>query len=288
MEVRDIYKNLQGIYHFIQGFFLDEFNQPNFLGKIVKIAILYFLMKIILSVIRKFLNKRVLIGHYDDISQERRIDTIITSMYSVIRSIFYFFFAMIILDMFNVDTKSILATAGVGGVAIGFGAQSLIKDFISGFFILQENSYSEGDHVIINDREGLVERLGLRTTILKDWDGTIHTIPNGDISTISNKNKCAQWVNVPVEIAYEEDIDNALKVLTEMCEELNKLPQVTEALMPLGVSELGESGLSIIIRGWVEAGMQWDMERRVRKAAKEYLEASNIEIPYRRLVVLDE
>src|SRR5690606_35032709 len=157
--------------------------------------------------------------------------------------VLYFIGTVIILDMFNINTSSILATAGIGGLAIGFGAQSLVKDVITGFFILFEDQFSVGDYVKIDSYEGIVEELGVRVTKLRDFSGELHIIPNGNINTVTNKARGAMRALVKVSIAYEEDIDRAIKILDGVCNRLKQSNKsIEEGPTILGVSDLGEYG----------------------------------------------
>ncbi len=124
--------------------------------------------------------------------------------------------------MFNISTTSLLATAGIGGLAIGFGAQSLVKDIITGFFILLEDQYSVGDYIQTGSYDGVVEELGLRVTKLRAFSGELHIIPNSNIQIVTNKTRGAMRALVKVSIAYEEDIDKAIKVLQQTCDEIKK------------------------------------------------------------------
>ncbi|WP_337960997.1 mechanosensitive ion channel family protein [Caloramator sp. mosi_1] len=121
------------------------------------------------------------------------------------------------------DIKTVIAVTGVAGVAIGFGAQNLVKDIISGVFILFEDQFAVGDYVVIDGLSGFVETIGIRVTKLRDFSGDLHIIPNGTISKVTNKTRGNMRALVDVDIAYEEDIDHAISVIKEVCEEVKKI-----------------------------------------------------------------
>src|SRR5699024_6993326 len=152
-------------------------------------------------VIDRTMNRRKKGIFYAD---EKKINTLSTVLKNIIKYIFYFIGLVMVLDMFNISTSSILATAGIGGLAIGFGAQSLVKDIITGFFILFEDQFSVGDYVKIGEYEGIVEELGVRVTKIRDFSGELHIIPNSNIGAVTNRTRGAMRALVKVSVAYEE------------------------------------------------------------------------------------
>lgn len=172
--------------------------------------------------------------------------------------------------------------ASIGGVALGLGAQSLIKDFINGFFILFEDQFGVGDYVTIGEFSGIVQVIGIRTTIIKDFNGDIHSIPNGMIAEVTNHSRGSTRFTVDVDIAYEEDIDNAISAIKECCDKFQKENQefINEPLEVLGVSALAASSVTIRTIGRTKPLTQWKMENELRKAIKITLDKEKIEIPY--------
>ncbi|MEO2604363.1 mechanosensitive ion channel family protein [Clostridium butyricum] len=169
--------------------------------------------------------------------------------------------------------------ASIGGVALGLGSQSLIKDFINGFFILFEDQFGIGDYVTIGNFSGIVQTIGIRTTIIKDFTGDIHSIPNGMISEVTNHSRGNTRFIVDVDIAYEEDIDNAIK---ECCDKFQKEHEdfINEPIEVSGVSALAASSVTIRTVGRTKPLTQWKMENELRKAIKITLDENGIEIPY--------
>lgn len=172
--------------------------------------------------------------------------------------------------------------ASIGGVALGLGAQSLIKDFINGFFILFEDQFGVGDYITIGNFSGIVQTIGIRTTIIKDINGDIHSIPNGIISEVTNHSRGNTRFIVDVDIAYEEDIDNAINAIKECCDKFQKENEefINEPLEVLGVSALAASSVTIRTIGRTKPLTQWKMENELRKAIKITLDKEGIEIPY--------
>lgn len=175
--------------------------------------------------------------------------------------------------------------ASIGGVALGLGSQSLIKDFINGFFILFEDQFGIGDYVTIGNFSGIVQTIGIRTTIIKDFTGDIHSIPNGMISEVTNHSRGNTRFIVDVDIAYEEDIDNAINAINaikECCDKFQKEHEdfINEPIEVSGVSALAASSVTIRTVGRTKPLTQWKMENELRKAIKITLDENGIEIPY--------
>lgn len=172
--------------------------------------------------------------------------------------------------------------ASIGGVALGLGSQSLIKDFINGFFILFEDQFGIGDYVTIGNFSGIVQTIGIRTTIIKDFTGDIHSIPNGMISEVTNHSRGNTRFIVDVDIAYEEDIDNAINAIKECCDKFQKEHEdfINEPIEVSGVSALAASSVTIRTIGRTKPLTQWKMENELRKAIKITLDENGIEIPY--------
>ena len=168
------------------------------------------------------------------------------------------------------------------GFVVGIGAQSLVKDLINGFFIIFENQYGVGDYVTIGSFSGIVENIGIRATTLKDFSGDIHNLPNGAVIEVTNHSRGDMRFIVDVEIAYEEDIDNAIKIITNTCkkfEETNK-DEIRNEIEVLGVISLNASGVTIRVVGKSKPMSQWKLERDLRKEIKIALDESGVEIPY--------
>ena len=190
----------------------------------------------------------------------------------------------------GLDITPLLAGAGVAGLAIGFGAQSLIKDVIAGFFILMEDQFRVGDVIQAAGVSGQVERMSLRTTIVRDLQGTVHFIPNGEIKVASNLTK--EWSRAVLEVGidYQEDLDRTLHVLAEVGRELaadaSFGPMILEPPQVLGVESLGESQVTLRLLLKTLPSKQWDVARELRRRIKNRFDREKIAIPYPHRVVI--
>lgn len=272
---------------YIHDFFTTEYGELNIFGKAIKVIILLIVVKIVLRILNALIDRTIAKRVKTmSIKEERKIKTLMAVFRNILKYILYFIAIVIILDIFGVNTSSILATAGIGGLAISFGAQSLVKDIITGFFILFEDQYSVGDYVIIGDYTGIVEEVGVRVTKLKDFSGELHIIPNGQITVVTNMGRGPMRSSVVVRIAYEEDIDKAIKVIEEVLDKIKKAnDSIIEGPSVLGVTSLGDSGVDITIVAKTKPMEQWALERQIRKAVKEAFDEEGIEIPYSKIVV---
>jgi small conductance mechanosensitive channel len=192
-----------------------------------------------------------------------------------------------ILEILGVNISSLIAAAGVGGLAIGFGAQSLVKDVITGFFILFEDQFHVGDYIETGGKSGIVEEMALRVTKMRDFNGDLHIVPNGSIDKVTNKCRGNMRALVEIGIAYEENIDNAIRVMDEVCKEVaHENDKIIEGPTVLGVTRLGEYDVIISVMAKTQPMEQWAVERELRKRIKERLDDRGIEIPYPRRMVI--
>ena len=197
---------------------------------------------------------------------------------------------LMILGELGIQLGPLLATAGVGAVAIGFGAQSLVKDVISGFFIILENQYRIGDAIEVAGVSGLVESINLRKTVLRDLEGKVHTIPNGEIKVVSNLSKEWSRTVLDVDISYREDVDQVIDLLSQIGRELQVeepyKSAILEPLQILGIERFGESQLVIRIMVKTAPLKQWDVGRELRKRIKKRFDEKGIQIPFPHRVLL--
>ena len=279
--------NINYFFELINKYLKNDKGDLNPYGKLIKIFFIIIAIRVSIAIFNRIINetfkKR---KKYEGSISDGRATTLRELVKSLVQKFFYFIGIITILEMFNINTKSILATAGVGGLAIGFGAQSLVKDIITGFFILLEDQYAVGDYIAIESYDGIVEELGIRVTKLRDFSGELHIIPNGNIKIVTNKTRGSMRALVEVEIAYEEDINNAIRVLNKLCEDIKmENESLVDGPDVVGVTELGESGVKIRIVAQTKAMDQWSVEREIRKRVKEVLEKENIQIPYPKIVI---
>ncbi|WP_294393300.1 mechanosensitive ion channel family protein [uncultured Clostridium sp.] len=248
--------------------------------KIISIIIIMYLsIKIGKSLIKKVVDRQIKSNAALSLDPQRA-KTLGGVMKSILKYSVYFLGITTILSVLFGGIS--FTFASIGGVALGLGAQSLIKDFINGFFILFEDQFGVGDYVTIGEFSGIVQVIGIRTTIIKDFNGDIHSIPNGMIAEVTNHSRGSTRFTVDVDIAYEEDIDNAISAIKECCDKFQKENQefINEPLEVLGVSALAASSVTIRTIGRTKPLTQWKMENELRKAIKITLDKEKIEIPY--------
>jgi moderate conductance mechanosensitive channel len=191
---------------------------------------------------------------------------------------------VMILRELDFDIAPILAGAGVIGLAVGFGAQNLVRDVISGLFMLVENQISVNDVAIINGTGGLVEEVNLRTTVLRGLDGTVHIFPNGAITSLSNMTHEFSYYVFDVGVAYKEDTDRVVQVLKEIAAEMRQSKEyghlILEPLDALGVDQFGDSAVVIKVRLKTLPAAQWQVGREMNRRIKKRFDAEGIEIPF--------
>ena len=188
------------------------------------------------------------------------------------------------LAQIGLDITPILAGAGILGLAIGFGAQNLVRDLISGFFMVLENQVRVGDVAIINGTGGLVEAITFRTIVLRDLAGVVHVFPNGTITTLSNMTKEWSAYVIDVGVAYKEDTDRVVEVMRQVAEEMRRDPvfgeKILEPMEIFGVDNFGESEVTIKARIKTKPIEQWNVGREYRRRLKKAFDAQGIEIPF--------
>lgn len=216
--------------------------------------------------------------------QEQRAKTLVGLLRSIGRVIIVVIFVFMALGAMGVDLGPLLAGAGVVGLAISFGAQSLVKDVISGLFILIENQFGVGDVVRIEGVSGAVERMTLRVVVLRDVHGVVHIVPNGEIKKVSNLTRTWSRVVLDVGVAYKEDPDRVMRVLREVGEELWEDPEWRPLLVdPVevpGIEAFGDSAVNVRVMAKTLPLKQWDVARELRRRIKLRFDREEIEIPY--------
>ena len=254
--------------------------------KVIFIVVAAYLLKIIAKrfiqrVVKAAVHSEKLISESAEL---KRMNTLVHIFSYTFNTILLMIAAMMVIKEFGVDVAPILATAGIAGVAIGFGAQYLVKDIITGIFIIFENQYRLGDVISVGDTSGLVENISLRVTTLRDMDGTVHYIPHGEIKILSNLSKHYAKVNLNVGIAYNSDIDHVIEVVNGIGKQMAIDPaweaSIIEAPEFLRVNSLDDSSISIKIVGKTKTMEQWAVTGELRKRIKETFEKEGIEIPF--------
>ncbi|GGB42973.1 mechanosensitive ion channel protein MscS [Lentibacillus populi] len=218
---------------------------------------------------------------------ERRETTLKKLVQNMLTYTVYFAALIMILDnVFKLNVGALLAGAGVAGLAIGFGAQNLVRDIISGFFIIFEDQFSVGDYVITSNAEGTVEEIGIRTTKIVSWTGEQHVIPNGNITQVTNYSVHNGLAVVDINVPYESDIPAAERIIEEVIENLpGKYEEIVATPTIHGIQALETSHYVIRVIAETLPVYQWAGARIIRKEVKERLYKEGIEIPAPRLVM---
>lgn len=256
---------------------------------LVIIVLLFF---IALKMIKVFADKlrKALIGRADKNSSidtdeaTKRINTLIGIIYKTLSIVLLTVFAMLILQKVGVQIGPLLASVGILGLAIGFGAQELVRDYISGFFIILEDQVRTGDVAIINGTGGVVESIDLRTITLRDVSGTVHIFQNGKINTLSNMTKDWSAMIFDIGVAYKEDVDKVMAVIKQVGDDLKDDPEfgidIIEPIEINGVNEFADSAVIIRARLKTRPIKQWAVGREFRRRIKIAFDLNNIEIPF--------
>ncbi|MCJ8500466.1 mechanosensitive ion channel family protein [Desulfatitalea alkaliphila] len=214
----------------------------------------------------------------------KRIETIVRLIKQAAYLFLWLTVGLVILKEFGVEIAPIIASAGIAGLAIGFGAQNLVRDVISGFFIILENQIRVGDVAVVNGTGGLVEKINFRTIVLRDLGGVVHIFPNGTVSTLSNlTNEWSAFV-FDIGVAYKENTDRVVEVMTSVGQTLMEDPAFAPLILEppeiFGVDKFADS--AVIIKGRIKTKpiRQWFVGREYLRRIKQAFDANNIEIPF--------
>jgi len=217
-------------------------------------------------------------------AKKKRTDTLNTVFMDVGVVIIIIISVFTILAEIGINVAPALAGLGIAGIAIGFGAQSLVRDLFNGLFILLENQYGVGDWIQIAGVDGLVEEVTLRRTVVRDFDGTVHSIPNGEVKTSSNFTKEWARANMLVSVGYGEDLDHVTEVINnvgkELAEDPNWAPLIFNAPQVLRVEAFEESGIALRVLGETKQMQQWAVMGELRRRLKRVFDEKGIEIPW--------
>ncbi len=233
---------------------------------------------------------RLTLARDDTDAERQRRETMLPLVNSILRYVVYFVAGIMALQTLGVNVTAILAGAGIAGLAIGFGAQSLVKDIVAGLFILLEDQYRKGDVVKVAGVSGLVEDVNLRRTILRDMDGTVHNVPNGEIKIASNLTRDWSRVNLDVTVAYDTDLDRAVAVVNQVGAELAADPYYGPLIMEppkvLRLESFEESGMRLKVLGMTRPMKQWEVAGELRWRIKRAFDAEGIQIPFPHRVIV--
>jgi small-conductance mechanosensitive channel len=269
--------------------FIPWFNSHG-IKLIIIVLAAYLIRKFGAIFIEKIIRKSLKTNHFlSKIAEKKREDTLIKVFGGALKIVVLLVAVMMVLSELGLDIGPMLAAAGIAGLAFGFGGQYLVRDIIAGLFIILENQYRVGDVVCFDNTCGLVEDITLRMTILRDLDGTVHHIPNGEIKKASNLSKNFARVNLDIGVSYDSDIEKVIKVINRVGEELAKDPKWKEFIIKppqfLRVKDFADSAIIVKILGETKPLKQWDVAGELRKRIKIAFDKEGIEIPFPQRVV---
>ena len=261
----------------------------------ISLILIAFARHFVHRVVRTALDREVAEGTAQELSAvevKKRIDTLDALLTSVIRGFIAVVALVMILGELNLNIGPAVAGLGIVGIAVGFGAQSLVRDYLAGALILLENQFSKGDVISIAGVTGTVEDFSLRRTTLRDLDGVVHTVPNGQITVASNRTRTWARINQDVTVVYGTDIEKAIAVLNDVGRELAADPawrrRVLEAPHVERVEALADYGVTLKILGLVRPSEKWAAGGELRKRLLAAFAANGIEIPRPQRVVLTQ
>jgi small-conductance mechanosensitive channel len=237
---------------------------------------------ILLYLLARAITRRVLRS-----TRARRAATYINVVHSIIGYVIFFLALVLVLRVFGVNYTAILAGAGVVGLAVGFGAQTLIRDFISGFFLLLEDLIGVGDYITVGEIEGTVEVVGLRVTKVRAFNGTLYIVPNGELTRFGNQNRGYMRAIVALDLAYEQDVEKGMAIAREAAARwfAEHADKTIEPPAVAGLMKFGESGVQVRVSVKVRPGQQWEAEQQLRLALKQVFDAAGTDLALPRQVV---
>ena len=271
---------------------IDNISKAGLIKNLILILVIIVLGKVLLSIISHLITKSFKGKMQKDGYRKVRIETLSKNLYSVVKFIVGFIIVMIILDMLGINTRSIIATAGIGGVAIAFGAQTLVKDIVTGTIIIVDDTFRVGDWIVAGGVEGTVESLGMRQTKIRDYDGSLHTIPNSQISTVQNSNAGPIRFDCNIYLSYDVTIKMAEELVKEVANRLKEDEELKDYIIEdvsiFGITDLGETSYLLRTTAMAVPGYQWALARKERLIIVEELNKRNIKTSTYQVSVVNE
>ena len=258
----------------------------NILPTLILILLLYFISRWIFrfTIAKVQLRLQTKYEKETNLEKGKRITTLIGILKGIVNIVLTTIFVLVFLKELGIDIAPLLAGAGLIGLAVGFGAQELVRDVISGFFILLENQLRVGDIVKINDTGGVVEGIELRTIRLRDLSGVVHVFQNGKINSLANTTKGWSGAVFDIGVAYKENADHVIGLMKEVAEEQRSSDEykelINEPMEVFGLDSFGDSAIVIKARIKTVPGKQWMVGREYRKRLKAAFDKAGVEIPF--------
>lgn len=241
------------------------------------------LLRVAFNRLETLLNRAAAAAEVTPGAATKRVLTLMSVLWTIVVGLVWFVVVLMTLGQLGVNVTPVLAGAGIVGLAIGFGAQNLVKDLVSGFFLILENQVRVGDVAIINGTGGLVEAISFRTIVLRDEAAVVHVFPNGSINTLSNMTKDWSAYVISVNVAYKEDPDRVADVMRRVAEEMYAEPRYRSAMLEsieiFGVDGFTESAVTIKARLKTQPLQQFAIGREYRRRLKKAFDTAGIEMP---------
>ncbi len=258
---------------------LSFFLQEKVVGPVIILTVGIISIKLITSAMKK-----IITGGKKEFEIKRR-NTIVELINNIIKYFIYIIIVIFILNIYGVDTKSIIASLGVAGVILGFALQSTVEDLISGISIIMDNYFVIGDIITYENFTGEVIEMGLKSTKIRKANGEVYIIANRNINSVINLSQHRAGIAINIPTAYEEKTEKVEKVLNDVLEEAKKLPNVYKESKYLGINEMNDSTINYAIMIYCKQDEQWQIKREVLKLIKLAYEKENIKIPYPQIEV---
>ena len=260
--------------------FLSRFIENEIILEIVSIILVIIVAKLALTLLSSIIKKTLHSKRKVSLVESSKFETLSKSLHSVARFLVIFFAIVYILDIVGINTRSIIATAGIGGIAIAFGAQTIIQDFIKGMFIIFDDTIRVGDWILIAGIEGEVESVELRNTKIRDYDGSLHIIPNSQISSVKNFNRGDQKAEAYFNVSYDTSMKEVMDLIESVSKKITSEDEYKDFFVEkpefFEVSDFLEFSYRIRITSLVKPDSQWAIQRRMRTLIKEEIEKRGI------------
>lgn len=246
----------------------------------LKIGLLILAFIIFVPIGKKIIEKVIQRAGKNEKLTPNRVKTLEKLLINAFSYVMIFIFILMLFGIFNFDIGPLLAGAGIIGLAIGFGAQGLVSDIVTGFFILLERQIEIDDYITSGGYDGIAEEVGLRTTKIRSFDGTLNFVPNRLLEGVANHSRGNMRALVDIGISYDDNIDAAITVLEQICAEFQEDERFKDGPNALGVQGLGASDVVLRVVGQTENGLQFACQRDMLKRIKIAFDEAGIEIPY--------
>lgn len=255
---------------------------------LLKLGLLLVIYLIVRPIGKKIIERSIRKLAEDKNTSPGRVKTLDKLLVNVYSYILLFVLVLMLFAAIGVDIAPLILGAGVLGLAVAFGAQGLVSDVVTGFFILVERQLEIDDYVTTGGYDGVVEEVGLRTTKIRSFDGTLNFVPNRFIEGVANHSRGNMRALVDIGISYHDNIEEALAILTEVCSTFSEDERFKEAPQAIGVQSFDTQEVVLRVIGQSENGLQWACERDLRQRMKEAFDQANIEIPSSRHIIVQE